>query len=115
MYNIACAYSRRGNRDQAIRWLEKAAAGGFRRLDLVEGDPDLDPLRGDLRFQDLLARWRLVQEHQRWRSRPAIPDAMVLDMAPEVVDRRLRSFPGTWDQRSRPGPPPNLAIGAAPG
>lgn len=56
-YNIACVFSQLGETDQAIELLEKV----FPYLDApaanrawFNNDSDLDPIRGDPRFQDLL-------------------------------------------------------------
>jgi adenylate cyclase len=57
-YNFACALAAFiGDRDGALRHLERslATAGAF-HLNLVEADPDLDPLRDDPRFKSMLAK-----------------------------------------------------------
>lgn len=51
-FNVACAYSRKGDRDRAFEWLGKATAAGFD----VQGhldDSDLDALHEDPRWNDL--------------------------------------------------------------
>ncbi len=57
-YNGACAYARLGDRKGALRRLEKAVANGFRDADGMARDPDLESLRGEPGFQELLARMR---------------------------------------------------------
>jgi tetratricopeptide (TPR) repeat protein len=54
-YNVACARSLQGRKDEALLALEKAVNAGFspRRLD---GDPDLDLIRNDPRFVALASR-----------------------------------------------------------
>lgn len=55
-YNFACALAGFiGDHEGALRHLERslATAGAF-HLGLVEADPDLDPLRDDPRFQQML-------------------------------------------------------------
>ncbi len=54
-YNIACSYAALGEREDALRWLSRAWDGGIRDLNLIEQDPDLDPLRQDHRFAFFLA------------------------------------------------------------
>jgi len=57
-YNAACAYALKGDKDKALEWLEKAMGFGFARPEVVELDPDLASLRGDPRFQALLAKMK---------------------------------------------------------
>jgi tetratricopeptide (TPR) repeat protein len=50
MYNLACAYSLRGNRDAGIQWLEKSVNAGFDGPEKLRYDPDIQNLRTDPRF-----------------------------------------------------------------
>jgi DNA-binding winged helix-turn-helix (wHTH) protein/TolB-like protein len=52
-YSLAAAWAQLGDRDAAFRWLEKAAATGFRCQPWFVRDPLLAPLRGDTRFEAL--------------------------------------------------------------
>ena len=61
-YNLACTYARAGRSEEALAWLERAAAGGFSNPRLMEGDGDLEGLRGDSRFHGALER---VQANER--------------------------------------------------
>jgi TolB-like protein/Tfp pilus assembly protein PilF len=61
--NVPAAYSTLlylslRNRDEAIRWLEKAVVEheGFHIAMLIKVDPELDPLRGDPRFEALVQK-----------------------------------------------------------
>ncbi|HKC46595.1 MAG TPA: protein kinase [Gemmatimonadales bacterium] len=56
LYNVACSYSNMGRVDDAIACLEKAVQNGFGHREWFENDSDLDPLRGDERFQVLMKR-----------------------------------------------------------
>jgi dienelactone hydrolase len=56
LYNVACGYALLGQKDRALDALERAVAGGFRNRRLLERDDDLASLRGDERFQRILAR-----------------------------------------------------------
>jgi TolB-like protein/Tfp pilus assembly protein PilF len=56
-YSFALAYLGLGNKEEAVRWLEKAyddRAGDALRF--VKVEPLLDPLRGDPRFEALVAK-----------------------------------------------------------
>jgi Zn-dependent protease len=44
-YNVACALSRAGREDEAMGWLAQARKAGFDKIDLLDGDADLAPLR----------------------------------------------------------------------
>lgn len=55
-YNVACLYSLEAQPDRAIQCLEGAVEAGFGHRDWIEHDPDLDSLRENPRFQDLLGR-----------------------------------------------------------
>jgi tetratricopeptide (TPR) repeat protein len=65
-YHIACAYAIMNRHEQAIKWLESAADGGFPCYVLFEKDRNLDNLRQDPRFQALLARLK-----QQWLAHKA--------------------------------------------
>lgn len=58
LYNICCTYALIGRFDEAIDCLERCAAAGFVNVLWFEHDTDLDPLRGQERFQAILARAR---------------------------------------------------------
>jgi serine/threonine protein kinase/Tfp pilus assembly protein PilF len=55
-YNIACGYAQAGQLEKAIDNLRQAIENGFAHKEWLENDPDLNPLRNDPRFQDLLAK-----------------------------------------------------------
>jgi serine/threonine protein kinase/Tfp pilus assembly protein PilF len=55
-YNIALIYAGLGEKDQALAWLERAFAERCTWMPLLRVDPELDNLRSDPRFQDLLRR-----------------------------------------------------------
>lgn len=50
MYNLACAYSLKGDRDAGIYWLEQSVNAGFDGPDKLQNDPDIASLRADSRF-----------------------------------------------------------------
>jgi hypothetical protein len=55
-YNLACGYSRLGRRDDALRALETAVGEGGNVGRGMASDPDLESLRGEPRFEALVAR-----------------------------------------------------------
>lgn len=55
-YNVACLYALEGEQERAIGALESAVKAGFANFNWIKNDPDLDSLRNDPRFQDLLDR-----------------------------------------------------------
>lgn len=50
-YNVACAFARQSDIDQAIKWVKVALDAGFKDLELLSTDPDLDSLREHAEFQ----------------------------------------------------------------
>jgi hypothetical protein len=55
-YNLACSYALVGDTDLGIASLERAIELGYGDLEHLAGDRDLDAIRGDRRFQELLRR-----------------------------------------------------------
>ncbi|MGQ9591140.1 MAG: TPR end-of-group domain-containing protein [Planctomycetota bacterium] len=58
LYNLACAYALSGRKDEALRELEAAVSAGFDDVAHIESDPDLDSLREDPRYRDLVGKLR---------------------------------------------------------
>ncbi|HEY3130373.1 MAG TPA: tetratricopeptide repeat protein, partial [Acidobacteriota bacterium] len=54
-YNIACCYALLGEKEPALRWLEKSFGMGFRDLARAQTDTDLQSLHDDPRFQKIVA------------------------------------------------------------
>jgi hypothetical protein len=54
MYNIACVYSLRNNAEPALRWLERSIDNGFTDLDHMREDPDLDNIRDNPKYIELI-------------------------------------------------------------
>lgn len=57
-YNTACCYSLMGKADEAFRWLKVAFEEGMDNWSLVESDSDLDAIRSDPRYQELLKAYK---------------------------------------------------------
>jgi TolB-like protein/Flp pilus assembly protein TadD/predicted Ser/Thr protein kinase len=55
-YDIALIYAALGEKDQALAWLERAFAERSTWMPYLKVDPELDSLRSEARFQDLVRR-----------------------------------------------------------
>jgi len=55
LYNLACAYSKAGKTEEALNTLREAVEKGFSQYNFMKKDPDLDNIRKDSRFKDILA------------------------------------------------------------
>ena len=55
-FNLACGFTRLGQKDKAFEALANAVTEGFTNRDAYETDEDLKPLREETRFQELLKR-----------------------------------------------------------
>jgi tetratricopeptide (TPR) repeat protein len=56
-YMAACTHSLCGDTDKALDLLETAVRKGYQDLWWARADPDLDPLRGIPRFNEIMAEW----------------------------------------------------------
>ena len=54
MAHMACLYARLGETDRALDTIGRAIGGGYENFRWMQHDPDLDSLRGDPRFQQLV-------------------------------------------------------------
>jgi len=57
-YNLACAFAVMGDKGRALELLQQAVRFGRGNLGWIEHDPDFDGLRGDPRFETLVATLR---------------------------------------------------------
>ncbi len=55
-YNAGCAFARASDSTQALVWLERAIASGFSNKNLLATDPDLESIRSQPGFDDILKR-----------------------------------------------------------
>jgi len=61
MYNIACAYSLKGDARSGMEWLDKAIDAGFSSSDKLENDPDIALLRRQSGFDALQRKTKDLQ------------------------------------------------------
>jgi TolA-binding protein len=54
-YNVACGYALKGDKEQAIDWLDLSIKLGFDQWDHIRTDSDFDSIRKERRFLRLLA------------------------------------------------------------
>jgi tetratricopeptide (TPR) repeat protein len=54
LFNVACAYARKGKKDEALSKLRLSIDAGFSKKWRLEGEPDLTSVRGDPRYGELL-------------------------------------------------------------
>jgi tetratricopeptide (TPR) repeat protein len=64
-YQIGCAYALMNKREQAIKWLETAAAEGFPCYPLFESDSNLNNLRDDPHFVTFMTKMRQQWEYYK--------------------------------------------------
>lgn len=74
MYNVACSYSLLNDKENALFWLDRALGGGFDRVDLLKEDSDLDPLRSDARFKDIVQRVASIKLEDNSAKKKDYPD-----------------------------------------
>ncbi len=55
LYNIARCHVLAGDKEQGLKWLERAVNEGHRNLNVIRANSELQPLRNEPRFKELLA------------------------------------------------------------
>ncbi len=55
-YNIACIYAVEGKKPLALRYLRIALLNGYTQKEAIQKDPDLDPLREDPEYKEIMAQ-----------------------------------------------------------
>ena len=57
LYGIACIYSLRGDKEMALAFLERSLQEGFTDLDQIKRSPDMNSVRDDYGWKNLVARY----------------------------------------------------------
>lgn len=63
-YDAACLYSRMGELDKSVGFLQTALEKGFRRFAHLEMDRDLDPIRALPKYKELVQHYKKVLESE---------------------------------------------------
>jgi len=113
LYNLACCHSRLGEVDEAARTLREAWKAGFRDLDLVRSDEDLEALRGSAPGRKLLEDLeREEARRMRAQGRPLPFEAGVLGTCRVVAPEKVapgRRYPLVLALHGHGGQPEPLA------
>ncbi len=64
LYNTSCALSLKGDRVRALDYLQKSLEAGFEDSDQVRKDEDLDNVRGESRYRELLKMAEDLELHR---------------------------------------------------
>jgi len=89
MYGLACSYARKNDRDAAFDWLTKALNAGFRAPGQIQQDHDLDNIRGDKRFEAIVA----------------LEDRLAKPCKYSAESRQFDFWIGEWDVQDQAGHP----------
>jgi tetratricopeptide (TPR) repeat protein len=57
-YNLACYYALDGDKDNALKNLEKSVELGYRDFDKIEADSDLKSITGEKEFKDIVVKYK---------------------------------------------------------
>ncbi len=61
-YNLACSYSLMNDTESAFKAINKSLLLGYDDFDFIEKDPDLENLKKDARFKDLIKSCKVKNE-----------------------------------------------------
>lgn len=94
-YNAACSHALTGDREAALRWLDRAVGAGFAAAEDAARDEDFQGLHPDPRWEPLLARMRQRQALERtlWDSPALAPKREVL-----TEDERIAGLSRFWSE-----------------
>jgi hypothetical protein len=109
-YNIACCEALLGNTDSALAYLSKAIISGYKNVQHMDQDKDLDSLRGLEAFQVMMGEIRNAPQLEkkkdcRWKGRfqnmnchqqrdvAAKPDNVIISPSVEVKENKVETCP----------------------
>lgn len=75
LYNLACAWSLKNDKDKAFKYLQEAIDAGFDGDEFLENDSDLDNLRDDPRFKQLMNPDNEAQQDDEAKPKKKADDA----------------------------------------
>lgn len=61
-YDAACLYSLMGEKQKSLSYLEKSLKNGFRRFSHIERDSDLDNIRNEQKFKELIKKYKKIAD-----------------------------------------------------
>lgn len=96
LYNAACASALAGRSDAALELLGRAVDGGFTNSAQLRQDPDLDSIRADRRFEEIVARAEKAKAllEKMWSS----PAMMTPYRETLPVDERIAGLSRIWSE-----------------
>lgn len=98
-YNQACIRALSGKTAQAISTFEKALAMGFDNYDLIRTDPDLDPIRNNTTFRNIVSELeqekaigRQIKDLEEEGAYPNLIDALESAERLKTLDQKDRAY-----------------------
>jgi len=93
-YNLCCAKARLRDLEAALDAFAQAIARGWRAVEHTAVDPDLDPLRGLDRFDDLIERMTHLRKREQVEPAPlrSEPWSVVIDELNEQVPALMQRY-----------------------
>jgi protein kinase/serine/threonine-protein kinase len=64
-YYIAAIHAIQGNKEEALKWMEKAVRAGFRKVRISLRDPILENLHQDEQFKQMMAQLKEMLDEMR--------------------------------------------------
>jgi len=100
LYNLACAQAQLGEKAEAVATLEKAVEKGWADFTHLERDPDLESLRKEKRYKDLIARRAEIQRERAEKINTELTKQHGKDCLHYIDDEHRLVFATTVDQRT---------------
>ena len=80
-YDAACMYSLMGNKKKALEYLKKSFEDGFYKFNHINRDKDLDNIRNEQEFKDLVEKYKA-----EWKAKLIIPADATANYTEKVVE-----------------------------